>query len=36
MWDMIVSVPDRCLSFYFLNICFLIFFKGYLELPVNV
>ena len=21
MWDLIVSVPDRCLSFYFVKIC---------------
>ena len=21
MWDLIVSVPDRCLSFYFINLC---------------
>ena len=22
MWDLIVSVPDHCLSFYFSSICF--------------
>ena len=26
MWDLIVSVPDHCLSFYFDIICFIIIF----------
>ena len=25
MWDLIVSVPDHCLSFYFPNLCRILF-----------
>ena len=24
MWDLIVSVPDHCLSFYYINLCLVI------------
>ena len=31
MWDLIVSVPDHCLSFYFLSTFSLLFFSDLLE-----
>ena len=30
MWDLIVSVPDHCLSFYFVRIHFIIGCKQYI------
>ena len=34
MWDLIVSVPDHCLSFYFV-IAFLLFHRQFILLGVS-
>ena len=36
MWDMIVSVPDHCLSFYFVLCCINLFYGMELKQKENV
>ena len=34
MWDLIVSVPDHCLSFYFSFMRYLLFLSFFRKIPV--